>query len=448
MALRSPLRGWPVWQLPKWLAACVTAVITVYAVAIAGALAYSPVQSGDLRLCAVFIGCGAASVELTRRAGEREGLARDVYALWDLSAAVLLPPLYALMIPLPRALLTECRIRRTTLHRRAYSTAAHGLAYAAASAIFRSTAPALGGGAGSGSHALAWLMLAAGCGLVSMVVQACLILPPIKATAAHDTRLRTLVLGREALCNQTTELCLAVLTAFAAAHSALALVVALPLVIVLQRSLRHTSLAAAARTDAKTGLLNVGTWQREASAEVTEAARVQTPLAIAIADIDHFKAVNDTCGHLAGDAVLAAVATAMQNLLRDCDLCCRFGGEEFALLFPRTTAAQALEITERIRRGISQLAIPRGGASAIQVTISIGIAALSPAQRTVDDLLAAADQALYQAKRSGRDRVVMYADTQGSAGQPTVVPSAHQRSAGVTDQAALAGRPRIADSCC
>jgi diguanylate cyclase (GGDEF)-like protein len=406
MALRSPLRNWPVWQLPRWLAACVTAVIAVYAAAVAGTLAFNPVRPGDLRLCAVLAGCGAASVELTRRAGEREGLTRDAYAIWDLPAAVLLPPLYALVVPLPRAVLTEWRIRRTVLHRRAYTTAAQCLAYAAASLVFRSAAPALcGSGAGSG----AWITLAAGSGIVSMAIQACLILPPVKATAAPGTRLRSLVLGQEAVCNQATELCLAVLTAFATAHSALALVVALPLVIVLQRSLRHASLAAAARTDAKTGLLNAGTWQREAAAEIT---RAQTPLAVAIADIDHFKAVNDTCGHLAGDAVLAAVSTAMRDLLRGCDLCGRFGGEEFALLLPRTTATQALEITERIRQGISQLAIPRDGAAAIRVTISIGVAVHSQARRTLDDLLAAADHALYQAKGSGRDRVVMYADTQ------------------------------------
>ena len=414
MALRSPLRGWPVWQLPRWLAACVTAVIAAYAAAAAGALASTPVRPGDLRLCAVFVGCGAASVELTRRAGEREGLTRDVYIIWDLAAAVLLPPLYALVIPLPRAVLTEWRIRRTLLHRRAYSTAAHGLSNAAASAVFRSAVPALCGGAESSSgHAPAWITLAAGCGLVSMAVEACLILPPVKATAAPGTRLRNLVLGREAVCNQVTELCLAVLTAFAAAHSALALVVALPLAIVLQRSLRHAALAAAARTDAKTGLLNAGAWQREAAVEVTRAA-AQTPLAVAIADIDHFKAVNDTHGHLAGDAVLAAVSAAMRDLLRDYDLCGRFGGEEFALLLPRTTAAQALEITERIRQGISELAIPRDGTAAIQVTISIGIAVPSQARRTLDDLLAAADHALYQAKRSGRDRVVMYADSRVS----------------------------------
>jgi diguanylate cyclase (GGDEF)-like protein len=417
MALRSPLRGWPVWQLPRWLAAYITAVIAVYTAVAAWALASTPMRADDLRLCAVFVGCGAASVELTRRAGEREGLVRDVYAIWDLSAALLLPPLYALVIPLPRAVLTEWRIRRTLLHRRAYSTAAYGLAYAAASMVFRSAVPAVCGG-GSGGRAAAWIMLAAGCGLVSMAVQACLILPPVRATAAPGTRLRSLVLGREAVCNQGTELCLAVLTALAAARSALALVVALPLVIVLQRSLRHASLAAAARTDAKTGLLNAGAWQREAAVEVTRAG-TQTPLAVAIADIDHFKAVNDTHGHLAGDAVLAAVSATMRDLLRDCDLCGRFGGEEFALLLPRTTVAQALEITERIREGISHLAIPRDGTAAIRVTISIGVAVPSQGRRTLDDLLAAADHALYQAKRSGRDRVVMYADTQiPQASQP------------------------------
>ena len=164
-------------------------MIVAFGAAVAVALASNHVRPSDLRLCAVFIGCGAASVELTYRAGEREGLTRDVYAIWDLPAAVLLPPLYALVIPLPRAMLTEWRIRRTLLHRRAYSTAAHGLAYAAASLVFRSALPALCGGGGSGGHALAWITLAAGCGLVSMAIQACLILPPVKATAAPGTRL-------------------------------------------------------------------------------------------------------------------------------------------------------------------------------------------------------------------------------------------------------------------
>jgi diguanylate cyclase (GGDEF)-like protein len=89
--------------------------------------------------------------------------------------------------------------------------------------------------------------------------------------------------------------------------------------------------------------------------------------------------------------VLAAVSAAMRDLLRDRDLCGRFGGEEFALLLPRTAAAQALEITERIRHGVSQLAIPRDGTAAIRVTISVGIAVPDRARRTLDDLIAAAD---------------------------------------------------------
>lgn len=419
MALRSLLRDWPVWQLPRWLLACVITVIAAYAAAVAWALASEPVRSSDLRLCTVLVGCGAVSVELTRRAGEQEGVARDVYAIWDLPTAVLLPPLYSLVIPLTRAVLTEWRVRRTLLHRRAYGTAAPCLAWAAASLAFRSAMPALdSGGAGTGGNTLAWIALAAGCGLLSMVIQTCLVLPPVKATAPPGTSLRALAFGRDAIWDQATELCVAVLTAFATARSALALCVALPLVIVLQRSLRYGSLAAAARTDSKTGLLNAGSWQREADVEVTRAAGARVPLAVAIADIDHFKAVNDTHGHLAGDAVLAAVAAAMRDLLRDCDVCGRFGGEEFALLLPRTTATQALEITERIRQGIARLAVPQDDDAPIRVTISIGVATPSQARRTLDDLLAAADHALYQAKGSGRNRVVMYAGTRAPQSSP------------------------------
>ena len=122
----------------------------------------------------------------------------------------------------------------------------------------------------------------------------------------------------------------------------------------------------ASRIDAKTGLLNAGTWLREARLETTRAARTRTPLAVAIADIDHFKNVNDTFGHLTGDAVLAAIARALSSLLREGDLTGRFGGEEFAILLPGTDAAEARQITERVREKISRIATPvsDGGAAA------------------------------------------------------------------------------------
>jgi diguanylate cyclase (GGDEF)-like protein len=116
----------------------------------------------------------------------------------------------------------------------------------------------------------------------------------------------------------------------------------------------------ASRTDAKTGLLNAATWQREAVRELIRAARKHNPVAVAMLDIDHFKKVNDTYGHLAGDAVLAAIAAATRSLLRDYDIIGRFGGEEFAILLPHTGAAEATGVTERLRKRIPRIAIPWG----------------------------------------------------------------------------------------
>ena len=161
----------------------------------------------------------------------------------------------------------------------------------------------------------------------------------------------------------------------------------------------------ASRIDAKTGLLNVGTWLREARLETARAARARAPLSVAIADIDHFKHVNDSFGHLAGDAVLATVASALSSLLRDGDLTGRFGGEEFCILLPGTDVAEARQIAERLREKISRIVTPVAGGAGSQVTISLGVAALGSSRRDLDELLAAADHALYRAKEAGRNRV-------------------------------------------
>ena len=223
------------------------------------------------------------------------------------------------------------------------------------------------------------------------------------------------------LYNSTAELCLGVLVAFAATRSTFVLLYALPLLILLQRSLRHAQLVSASRTDAKPGLLNAATWQREAARELTRAARKHTPVAVAMLDIDHFKKVNDTYGHLAGDAVLASVAAATRALLRDYDIIGRFGGEEFAILLPHTGAAEAAEVTERLRGRIPHIPIPGGGPARPMpsgVTVSIGVAAAASARHDLVDLLATADSALYQAKNSGRNRVHVISDQANSGPFP------------------------------
>jgi diguanylate cyclase (GGDEF)-like protein len=227
-----------------------------------------------------------------------------------------------------------------------------------------------------------------------------------------------MVLGGEATRNDVAELCVAVLVTFAVAVNLLTIVFAVPLVTLLQRSFRHAQLVTASRIDSKTGLLNAATWEREATAEVARAVRTRTPLAVALVDIDHFKGVNDTFGHLTGDRALKAISRTFRIFLREYDLIGRFGGEEFALLLPHTTALDAYGIAERIREHIATTPLDAGDlpeGKHVQVTVSVGVAALGAPWDTrsgsqITDMLAAADRALYGAKRAGRDQVCVVSD--------------------------------------
>jgi diguanylate cyclase (GGDEF)-like protein len=216
------------------------------------------------------------------------------------------------------------------------------------------------------------------------------------------------------LYNDVTELCVAVLVTFCVANDMIALAFAFPFVSLLQRSLRHAQLLRDSRADSKTGLLNAATWERESTAEIARAVRTRSSLALALLDIDRFKSINDTYGHLVGDEVIKEIARALTGLLRDYDLAGRFGGEEFALLLPQTRAADAFRIAERVRASIAGLSIVAPGGDRVRVTVSIGVAALDAgSRREYTELMAAADAALYRAKADGRDQVQMISTTRG-----------------------------------
>ena len=200
-----------------------------------------------------------------------------------------------------------------------------------------------------------------------------------------------------------------------------ALLVALPPVILLQRSLMHQQLAAAARTDPKTGLLNATAWQREADGEVARAQRTSSPLALLLVDVDHFKSVNDSHGHLIGDEVLRTLATELRQQVRESDVVGRFGGEEFTVLLPRTDAAGACRIAERLRSSASGLSVA-AAAARIRVTVSIGVAVFDQHGRDLFELLAAADVALYKAKDAGRNQVRVYAAANPGEPRPALTP--------------------------
>jgi diguanylate cyclase (GGDEF)-like protein len=435
-------RAWPIWDLPRWVAGFVIVVVLSDAALLAAEVSRVTVHAHDLELFTGLLICSAATVELTRRMGENLGFVKDVYAVWELPVAMLLPLAYAPILPIIRFTLAQWRILRVPLHRRVFSAAAIGLSYVAAALVFHVLIRLAHGAASNpAGHALAWMLIVAVCAAVQWTTNQVLIWTAIKGSNPA-VKLREEQFAREPMYNDVTELCVAVLVTFCVASSMIALVFAFPFISLLQRSLRHTRLLQDSRSDSKTGLLNAATWERESTAEVARAVRTRTPLAIALLDIDKFKGINDTYGHMVGDQVIKEIARSLNSLLRDYDLAGRFGGEEFSLLLPQTRAVDALRIAERVRASIAGLRIIAPGASGgerVHVTVSIGVAALdSGSRREFADLMAAADAALYRAKAGGRDQVQMISTTRGlsavssiprAVGQAAEAPSVFHRPA-------------------
>ncbi len=159
-----------------------------------------------------------------------------------------------------------------------------------------------------------------------------------------------------------------------------------------------------ARTDQLTGLPNRRAFDEALAAALVQAERYGQPVSLILADIDHFKKVNDTYGHAAGDNVLRSVAATVQRLVRTSDVCARFGGEEIAVLLPQTPQAGAEELAERLRSAIASRTVRAGGRE-VAVSVSFGVACYRESVAAADGLFAAADRALYRAKADGRNCV-------------------------------------------
>ncbi len=158
--------------------------------------------------------------------------------------------------------------------------------------------------------------------------------------------------------------------------------------------------------DSLTGLWNRGMILEQLGHELHRAEREERPLAVAMADLDHFKRVNDEHGHAAGDAVLREAAERIRSTVRDCDFAGRYGGEEFLLVLPGCDGATAALVAERVRRRVADAPV-QTGERLIPVTVSVGLASSRPraARLRPEALIQAADEALYRAKTDGRNRV-------------------------------------------
>ncbi len=171
--------------------------------------------------------------------------------------------------------------------------------------------------------------------------------------------------------------------------------------------IQRMRLQALATTDALTGLNNRRAFRQRLREETERARRYRHELSLILLDIDHFKRVNDTYGHRAGDAILAQVATVLRRTSRNIDLPARYGGEEMALICPETKLGDARALAERIRKVVEETVFELpDGAGATRITVSLGVANHSESRKNEAQLIEGADQALYAAKAGGRNQVV------------------------------------------
>lgn len=165
------------------------------------------------------------------------------------------------------------------------------------------------------------------------------------------------------------------------------------------------ALARLSQTDSLTGLTNHGAWKDLLLREFEQCRRQAVATHLALIDVDHFKHINDSHGHLVGDDILRMISASLGAQLRKRDPMARYGGDEFCVLLPDTSSAQAEEILERLRQAVEDFRDPH--LAQLRVTLSIGVVPYSAALINADAWLHAADMALYEAKRAGRNRIVL-----------------------------------------
>jgi diguanylate cyclase (GGDEF)-like protein len=406
------VREWQVWKLRTPSSVYIVAVVVLAVAVAAAATAKATWNALDVATYLGLLGCGIVAIEATRTVREVKGtVGRDLQTVWYLAIAITLPPAYALLAPIPLTAFRLLRVRRVLMYRRVFSNATISLAYGGASAAFHLIPPSFAGPTpGSGVHAITWTGLAACCGALAWVINNGLLLGAI-SLADPGARVRDLFGNREAIVSDLIELTLAVSLALVVAINPVLMALALPSIVLYRRHLMQAQLVAQARLDTKTGLLNAGTWRREAEVEFIRAVRTRTPLALVVVDIDHFSSVNETAGHPAGDQVLRRIARILTDNLGGTGLPGRTGGEEFAVLLPQTSGAEARLLGERIRDHIAgePIAIEDGSHAGFvfRLTVSIGIAVLDHSRRALSELIGAADGALGEAKSTGRNRVCL-----------------------------------------
>jgi diguanylate cyclase (GGDEF)-like protein len=337
----------------------------------------------------------------------------DLSSVWTFAAALLLPPLLASVVVVVVYLHLYVRVWRPTrqaAYRWLFTTATVLLAVhaAAGAAAYIDTSDVFSSGPGLAAIVTALLSYTA--------VNTCLVVGVIVLSAPELSFREVLGRGDDVVLELAT-LSMGGLAAGAiSSTSPLHALLVLPPLVVLHRAVLVRHFQEVASIDGKTGLLNAAAWQDRADRVLQRAQRSQGGAAVLILDLDHFKQVNDSHGHLAGDRVLSSVAEALRAEVRDNDLVGRFGGEEFVIMLPGHQGAgydrgELEAVADRIRRRVDALGVevatPDGPLTVGDFSVSVGGATFPDDAADLDGLLEVADSALYAAKRAGRNAVRM-----------------------------------------
>jgi diguanylate cyclase (GGDEF)-like protein len=235
---------------------------------------------------------------------------------------------------------------------------------------------------------------------------------PRRATAAHAGGAYALAVPLRAVVSSSEPEYLGVLSIarrrdpFAREEEELLEYLAGQAIVSIENASLHETVGRQAVTDELTGLANARAFRSILDRETERSRRFGSPLGLVMVDLDDFKKVNDTHGHQQGDEVLASVAAVLREFSRDIDATARYGGEELAVVLPQTDAEGAALLAERMREAVERLRVPRvGGKGSLRVTASFGVASVPESALGAEELVAAADAALYRAKRGGKNRV-------------------------------------------
>jgi diguanylate cyclase (GGDEF)-like protein len=402
---------WSLWTLPvRARGYALTVEIVAGLTVLIAWFVQVPTVGRDLTVATVLLGSAMLSLEGSlhverRRERYADAPYRDLANTWTFAAALLLPPGWVAAVVIGNYAWVWVRVRRYQPYRWFVSVSCMTLGTVAAAVTYRM----LTGGSLAADRPLGLIGLAAAA--VPMLTISPLLLAGAIRLAVPGTSWRQAIGSRQDTAMEAATCCLAVFVALASTQQLVLPVLAVPVLFLLSYTLLVSQLQKAATTDAKTGLSNVGGWHELAERELERAARRAEPLALLLLDLDQFKLVNDTHGHLAGDAVLRAVARALREEVRSHDLVeviGRWGGEEFVALLPATQPDDAGRIAERLRVRIAGLCTvhPDRPDTTIAVTASIGVATYPDPAGDLGALLTLADAALYRAKKAGRDQVM------------------------------------------